>query len=159
MVVFRHLTKLLALKGHKAQRVRDEFKSMISVVAAEHKCVLKVIELWLLPWWPHHLSADPGVIFAPDANWTLQVPLPERLTLTTKRSRDNDADGERILTLEALPSVSGQIDILVAGVMLLHDEEPLTQRKLANFDVMAQNAEHQSAAGAATEVIARMAAA
>jgi len=151
-MVIRHLTKLLALKGRKAQRVREAFKSMISVVAAEHKFGLKVIQLCLVPWWPYKVSADPNVIFEPDAIWPLQVVVPERLTLTTKRSRDKDADGEKIITLEALPSLAGQIDMLVAGIMLLHDKEPLTQRTLANCVYMAQKTEHLSAAEAATAV-------
>jgi len=158
-VVIRHLTKLLVLKGRKAQRVRDAFKSMISVVAAEHKCSLKVIQLCLLPWWPYQVSADPSVIFEPDAIWPLQGIVPERLKLTTKRSRAQDADGEAIITLEALPSVSVQIDKLVAGIMLLHNKVPLTQRTLANCVYLAQKAEHLSSAVAATEVAARLAAA
>jgi len=158
-MVIRYLTKLLALKGRKAQRGSDAFKSMISVVAAEHKFGLKVIQLCLVPWWPYKVSADPNVIFDPDFIWPLQVVVPERLTLTTKRSRDKDADGEKIITLEALPSMAGQIDMLVAGIMLLHDKEPLTQQTLANCVYMAQQAEHLSAAEAATAVAARLAAA
>jgi len=158
-MVIRHLTKQLALKGRKAQRVREEFKTMISVVAAEQNCGLKVIQLFLLPWWPYKLSAVPNVIFEPDAIWQLQVVVPERLTLTTERTRDEEADGEKSITLEALPFMAGQIDKLVAGIMLLHDKEPLTQRTLANCVYMARKAEHLSAAEVATAVAARLAAA
>jgi len=157
--VIRHVTKLLALKGRKAQRLRDAFKGMVGVVAAEHKCGLKRIQLCLLPWWPYKVSADPSVVFEPDAMWPLQVVVPERLTLTTKRSRDQETDGEKVITLKALPFATGPIDKLVAAIMLMHDKEALTQRTLANFVFMVQKAEYLSAADAAAEVAARLAAA
>jgi len=131
-VVIRHSTKVLALMDHKAQRVRDAFKSIISVVAAEQKCSLKIIQLSLLPWWPYKVSADPSVTFELDAIWPLKVIMPERLTMTIKSSRDQDADGEKVITLEAMPSLSVQIDKPVAGIMLLHDKETLTHRTLVN---------------------------
>ena len=85
--------------------------------------------------------------------------MPERLTLTIKSSRDQDADGEKVIMLEAMPSLSVQIDKPVAGIMLLHDKEPLTHRTLVNCVYMAQKAEHLSEAEAAAELAARLASA
>jgi len=156
--VVGHVTKLLSLKGRRAQRVREAFRGMVGGVASEHKCALKSVQACLIPWWPYKVSEDPSVVVEPEAIWPLQVAVPERLTLTTKRSRDGDAEGVKIITLVALPPVSGAIDQLVAAIMLLHDKEPATQQTLANFVFLAKKAEILSAAEAATEVAARLAA-
>jgi len=156
--VVGHVTKLLSLKGRRAQRVREAFRGMIGGVALEHKCALNSVPACLIPWWPYKVSEDPRVVVEPEAIWPLQVAVPERLTLTTKRSRDGDAEGVKIITLVALPPVSGAIDQLVAAIMLLHDKEPATQQTLAKVVFLAKKVEILSAAEAATEVAARLAA-
>lgn len=88
------------------------------------------------------MSADSSVVFKPDGIRPLQVFVPERLALTTKRSRDQEADGEMLITLEVLTFATGHIHRLVAIIMLLKEKKTITQQTLANFVFMAQEAEH-----------------
>ena len=157
--VLQRLTDMLAVRGRTAQFVRNAFKGMVGAVAAEHKCGVKSIQLCLIPWWPYVLSEDPNEFVLPGTLWPFEVHVPKRMTLATKRSRDEDADGYETITLTALPTASSLIDDLVAAIILLHDKEKVTQVALANDVFLVQKSVQLTAKQASTEIAARLAAA
>lgn len=157
--VIWQLTNMLAVRGRKAQVVRDVVKGIVAAVAAEHKCGIKNVQSCLIPWWPYVLSEDPDEVFLPGAIWPIKVLVPKRLALANKRSRDDDADGDETIVLSALPASSGHIDDLVASIILLHDNEKVTQVALANHVFLVRKKAHLTAAEASAAVASRLVAA
>ena len=115
--------------------------------------------LFLISCSPYFLSAHSNEVVFPGTVLPFEVLVPQRLNLTTRRSRDEDGGGYEKITLTVLPTASSPIDDLVAAIIFPHYKENVTQVALANHDFFVQTSVQLTAKQTSTEIGAPLAAA